>query len=90
MNKQKIKHIYNKVSNTINELEKMVDKKPGYVNDISNGLLESLREMRKNALNISGKYHEGNLIYKLLRRTKYIDKLKSLVNNSYDKLFSTK
>ena len=32
----------------------------------------------------------GNIIFKILRRTKYIDKIWELINTSYDKINSIK
>ena len=41
-------------------------------------------------MNKGGEMSSGNIIFKILRRTKYIDKIWELINTSYDKINSIK
>lgn len=49
-----------------------------------------LKKLRKEGLNKGGEMSSGNIIFKILRRTKYIDKIWELINTSYDKINSIK
>lgn len=51
-------------------------------------LAEKLKGIRKASLEKSGEMSVGNIIYKVLRRTGYLDKLWDLRNHTYDKLKS--
>ena len=45
-------------------------------------LLDKLYLMRRNSLSIDGEYGKGNQIFKGIRNTGYLDKLKSAINNA--------
>lgn len=51
-------------------------------------IFERVKKMRKEGLSKDGEMSSGNIIYKILRRTKYIDKIWDLINSSYDKINS--
>jgi len=51
-------------------------------------LLSSISSLRKKSLNKEGEMSVGNVIYKVLRRTEYLDKLWKLNTQIYDKLNS--
>lgn len=53
-----------------------------------NKLINTLRKIRKNGLNKNGEMSVGNIIYKVCRRTGYLDKLWELKNQIYDKMNS--
>jgi hypothetical protein len=47
-----------------------------------------IKRIRKDGLNSDGEMSTGNLIFKVLRRTNYIDKLYNVKDKIYDKLWS--
>ncbi len=47
--------------------------------------LDTLKQIRQNGLNAKGEMSVGNIIYKICRRTGYLDKLWELKNKVYDK-----
>ena len=53
-------------------------------------IFDKLKKLRKEGLNKGGEMSSGNIIFKILRRTKYIDKIWELINTSYDKINSIK
>ena len=53
-------------------------------------IFDRLKKLRKEGLNKGGEMSSGNIIFKILRRTKYIDKIWELINTSYDKINSIK
>ena len=53
-------------------------------------IFDRLKNLRKEGLNKGGEMSSGNIIFKILRRTKYIDKIWDLINTSYDKINSIK
>jgi hypothetical protein len=48
-------------------------------------MLDTLKQIRQNGLNAKGEMSVGNIIYKICRRTGYLDKLWDLKNKVYDK-----
>lgn len=48
-------------------------------------LLDTLKKVRQNGLNKKGEMSVGNIIYKICRRSGYLDKLWDLKNKVYDK-----
>lgn len=48
-------------------------------------LLKKLKGIRKESLQRSGEMGSGNIIYKILRRMSYLDRLRNIINWSYDK-----
>jgi hypothetical protein len=51
-------------------------------------LIKTLQTIRKNGLKEKGEMSVGNIIYKICRRTNYLDKLYDLKNKIYDKINS--
>lgn len=51
-------------------------------------IFDNLKKIRKESLDKQGEMGSGNIIYKILRRTNYIDKIWDLINSSYDKINS--
>jgi hypothetical protein len=52
--------------------------------------LKKLRNYRTSGLNNGGEYSYENLVYKVLRRNGYLEKLQKLENNIIDKKLSLK
>lgn len=52
------------------------------------GIFDKVKKLRKESLKKSGEMSSGNIIFKILRRTGYIDKIWDLLNTSYDKINS--
>lgn len=80
----KIDDLYEKYESTNDEYQ--IDK-------ISNNvkrLFDMIKNIRHNALKNEGEMSNGNIIYKVLRNTKYLDKLFDLKSLTYDKLNSIK
>jgi predicted nucleotidyltransferase len=95
LNEKYIKEFSAEIMNEIDEIEKRIEK------ETSNSRLEELGErtmkifkrlknMRKEGLARSGEMSRGNIIYKLLRRMNYLDKIWDIVNNTYNKINSIK
>lgn len=53
-------------------------------------IFDRLKKLRREGLKKGGEMSSGNIIFKILRRTKYIDKIWELINTSYDKINSIK
>ena len=51
-------------------------------------LINTLQEIRRSGLKSKGEMSVGNIIYKICRRTGYLDKLWKMKNNIYDKINS--
>ena len=49
-------------------------------------IFDKVKKIRTESLKKSGEMSSGNIIYKILRRCKYIDKIWDLINTSYDKI----
>ena len=58
------------------------------LNKLATSLLEKLKEGRKEGLEESGEYSINNLVFKVLRNKKYIERLKTLIDKTYDKSIS--
>ena len=95
LNEKYIKEFSAEIMNEIDEIEKRMEK------ETSNSRLEELGErtmkifkrlknMRKEGLARSGEMSSGNIIYKLLRRMNYLDKIWDIINNTYNKINSIK
>lgn len=95
LNEKYIKEFAAKVMTDIDKIESRISK------ETSNSRLEELGEktmkifkrlknMRKEGLARSGEMASGNIIYKLLRRSNYLDKIWDIVNTTYNKINSIK
>lgn len=51
-------------------------------------LFDKIKRIRKESLSKQGEMSSGNIIFKILRRTNYIDKIWNLINSAYDKVNS--
>lgn len=92
LNKYAIKEIAAEIMTEIDELceafEKEEDKhKIEEINDKIDKLLKKIKSVRKAGLK-HGEMGSGNLAYKVMRRTGYLDKLWNLSQDVYDKLNS--
>jgi len=68
--------------------EEFADKKYSKARKLSDRLMEKIRKYRKSGLETDGVYSVENLVFKVLRRNDYIQKLSSLRIMSYDKSMS--
>ena len=74
-----IDEMYKVISNTDDSHE--IDK----VGEDASYLWKKVKELRKNSLGKNGENGAGNIVYKVLRRTGYLDKLFKLMSMVYDK-----
>ena len=51
-------------------------------------LFQKIKKMRQEGLKGVGEFSVGNLAFKFLRNTEYIDKLYGLINQNYDEIYS--
>lgn len=75
--------------NLIDGLESFYEK--GYYNYLIkkiDRIKEKIKNMRQEGLESKGEFSKENLIFKVLRRTGYIEKLYDLQTKAYDKAFS--
>lgn len=95
LNEKYIKEFSSKVMTDIDNIERRIKT------ETSNSRLEELGEktmkifkrlknMRKEGLARSGEMASGNIIYKLLRRMNYLDKIWDIINTTYNKINSIK
>lgn len=87
---EKIKHLSSILLTKIEEIEGELNKPyDSYLLSKLeykvNKLLEVLKRIRKKGLSNKGEMSVGNIIYKICRRTGYLDKLWQLKNEIYDK-----
>ena len=81
--------IINKIDNLIAYVKNTSDKvKLSVASDRVDRLLSTLREFRQDSLSKKGELSVGNIVYKVLRRTNYLDKLWKLKTKIYDKINS--
>lgn len=93
INKNYIKRKINDIIDIIDGLHKNIKKEEDEykLEELSKkvkGLFDKLRGLRKDSLKKDGEYGEFNIIYKLLRRLGYLDKLYDLKLSTYDKIKS--
>lgn len=95
INEKYIKEYSAKVMTEIDDIEKVlknekdkhrIEKKSEKVKK----LFDRLKKMRKESLSRSGEMSSGNIIWKLLRRTGYLDKMWDIIDNSYNKINTLK
>lgn len=95
LNEKYIKEFSAKIMTEIDNIEKRIKKEK------SNSKLEELGEktlkifkrlknMRKEGLSRSGEMSSGNVIYKVIRRTGYLDTIWDIINTTYNKINSIK
>ena len=56
--------------------------------DYGRRVFQKIKTMRKQGLKGVGEFSVGNLVFKLLRNTDYIDRLSKLVNENYDNIYT--
>ena len=82
-------NIINKIDNIVSISEKISDKvKLNRLNKKVDSLLKKIKKYRKKSLDSGGELSNGNIVYKILRRTKYLNKLWDLKIFIYDKINS--
>ena len=95
LNEKYIKEFSAKIMTDIDNIENKIGK------ETSNSKLEELggktmkifkrlKNMRKEGLARSGEMASGNICWKVLRRTGYLDKIWDIINNTYNKINSIK
>ena len=86
--------IKSKASAIMSSIDKIVslNSKGKHEEVISNyeKLWEAIKKMRQAGLDRSGEYSYENIVFKVLRRTNYLDKLSDIKVDSFDKLNSIK
>ena len=93
LDKKVIKQIASDIMTKIDEYESFINKEDdahrleGLSNRVKR-LWNEIRDSRKRGLEEEGEMSTSNIIYKVLRRTGYIDKLFNLKKDSYDKINS--
>ena len=69
-----------------NELKKETDThKIDKIGEKVKKLLDKIKGVRKESLKRSGEMGSGNVIYKIIRRMGYLDKIWDIINNTYNK-----
>jgi hypothetical protein len=94
MNKKFIREKARLLINKIELSEKIESEKDEYKLDILSkkvkSLFDKIKGIRKESLKKYGEMSTGNIIFKILRRLGYIDKLYNIKLNTYDKIKSLK
>jgi hypothetical protein len=88
-NKEFIRKKSSDFMNLIDSLDSFYEK--GYYNYLIkkiDRIKEKIKNMRQEGLESKGEFSKENLIFKVLRRTGYIEKLYDLQTKAYDKAFS--
>lgn len=93
LDKFEIKHksasIMTKIDDMENELHSTTDKVVSdKIGKRANRLLKKIKDMRNTGLERGGESDPLNIIYKVLRRTEYLDKLWKIKSTCYDKVNS--
>ncbi len=63
------------------------ESKSRQLHDHAKLLFAKIRKMRAEGLSRGGEFSVGNIVFKVLRTTDYIEKLVDLINTSYDNIF---
>ena len=84
-NKDEIVNFFNR--GIVKDLDKVQDDIYTIENEIEE-LRKKLKEFRQSGLESGGEYSYENLVFKLLRRNGYIEKLLNLKNSQIDKKLS--
>ena len=83
--KRKVEKIFKKIENIKNDYE---NQKYQIVIDKIDSIKKYLKQMRKSGLEKGGEYSTENIIFKVLRRTDFIELLNNYKNKAYDQLLS--
>lgn len=79
--------IQKKYSNIIVNIQKSIDS--GDINKLK-AVSKSIYDMREAGLSTEGEFSTENIVFKILRARKYIEKLKKAINDLYDEKLSIK
>lgn len=90
LNKYDIKNISSKLMTKIDDFDEDISKTSDRailraLNKKARSLLNKIKSIRKYGLKRNGEGDTYNIVYKVLRRSGYIDKLYSLIGSSYDR-----
>ena len=81
--KQKIKRMIDKI-----EMLNKFKSNPEDLYDYSKKIKDDIAKMRQNGLQKDGEFSLENLAFKYLRNNKYIDKIKTTIDKTIDKIYS--
>ena len=78
-----------RIMTIVDEIEPLFDKeddthKKGVLAAKVKRMLSDLKEKRKKGLRMGGEMNSDNIIYKLLRRGKYLERMRDIVDRGYD------
>lgn len=78
-----------RIMTIVDEIEPLFDKeddphKKGVLAAKVKRMLSDLKEKRKKGLRMGGEMNSDNIIYKLLRRGKYLEKMRDIIDRGYD------
>ena len=95
LNEKYIKEFSAKIMTEIDDIERKIHKTKGNsalekLSDRTMSIFKRLKNIRKEGLARSGEMSSGNIIYKLLRRMGYLDKIWDIINNTYNKMNTIK
>ena len=95
LNEKYIKEFSAKTMTEIDNIERQIKKASGNskledLADRTMKIFKRLKNMRKEGLARSGEMASGNICWKVLRRTGYLDKIWDIINNTYNKINSIK
>ena len=90
--------IKNKASKIMTEIDKLIDLYSTHLGEYESeqlnkkviALWKKIKTMRKTGLNRGGEMDSYNIIFKVLKRTDYIEKLLNLKTKTYDLMSSLK
>ena len=89
--KQKTKDLIDKIDDLSDRIEKETDEhKLEVLSRCVKAVFDKIKGLRKEGLKKSGEFNTFNILFKVLRRMGYIDKLYNLKLNTYDKIKSLK
>lgn len=89
--KQKSVDLIEKIDSLSDKIDKETDEhKLEVLSRCVKSIFDKIKGLRKEGLKKSGEYNSFNIIFKVLRRMGYIDKLYNLKLNTYDKIKSLK
>lgn len=79
-----IDYLCNKYNDNLNDYELNIIGKE------AKNIFKKIKYIRKHDLSVNGEMSNGNLIYKILRRSGYIDKIVNIITKTYDLIKSIK
>lgn len=93
LNEKYIKEFSAQIMTDIDNIQKQINKNPENsrlerLADKTMKIFKRLKNMRKEGLSRSGEMASGNICWKVMRRTGYLDKIWDIINNTYNKINS--